>query len=268
MFVTAKQLDVGVRESLARFDDAGEGDPAVLLLPGWCASRRTFAALAPCVARRRRVITVDWRGHGDAPRPARAGGYLDLVDDAVDVVAATGAARVVAAASCDASWAAVELRRRLGDMVAGIVMLDCCVLGLPPARRAVLEALADPTRFAVARDAMLDELFTVPRVVTPPSSRRAEYAGLGEDLWRTASTAVLDAYARHDSPLARLATLERPPLVVHLYVQPPDTTYLAEQQQFAAAHPWFAPVHLDAGASPAERTALAAALIEAFASTL
>ncbi|CAM3209842.1 alpha/beta fold hydrolase [Rhodothermus bifroesti] len=29
-----------------RYDDQGQGEPALLFLPGWCASRRVFAELA------------------------------------------------------------------------------------------------------------------------------------------------------------------------------------------------------------------------------
>jgi len=47
------------------------------------------------------------------------------------------------------------------------------------------------------------------------------------------------AYAEAGSPLRALATLDPPVPVLHLYAQPDDPGYLAAQQSFAGAHPWF-----------------------------
>ena len=53
----------GVRIS---YDDRGRGGPALLFLPGWCSSRRVFADLPRLSAARRRVLALDWRGHGSS----------------------------------------------------------------------------------------------------------------------------------------------------------------------------------------------------------
>jgi pimeloyl-ACP methyl ester carboxylesterase len=47
-----------------RFDDVGRGEPALLLLPGWCCSRAVFGPLVPRLSGRHRVLSMDLRGHG------------------------------------------------------------------------------------------------------------------------------------------------------------------------------------------------------------
>ena len=46
----------------------GRGEPALLLLPGWCETRAVFEPLALRLARTRQVVTLDWRGHGASVR--------------------------------------------------------------------------------------------------------------------------------------------------------------------------------------------------------
>jgi pimeloyl-ACP methyl ester carboxylesterase len=48
------------------------------------------------------------------------------------------------------------------------------------------------------------------------------------------------------TPLQTLAALDPPLPVLHLYAQPEEPRYLAAQQSFAAAHPWFTVMRLNA----------------------
>lgn len=73
-------LSHGMRIS---YDDHGRGEPALLCLPGWCGSRRIFEPLADRCATRRRVLALDWRGHGQSETPAADFGTSDLVEDAL-----------------------------------------------------------------------------------------------------------------------------------------------------------------------------------------
>src|SRR5581483_7236488 len=98
-------------------DDLGRGEPALLCLNGWCDTRTQFARLAPLLAARRRVLALDWRGHGESERPAGDFGMDALVDDALAVISASGAQRVVPVAVSHSGWVAIELRRRLGARI-------------------------------------------------------------------------------------------------------------------------------------------------------
>ena len=68
----------------------------------------------------------------------------------------------------------------------------------------------------------------------------------GYQHWRRAGREIAAGFAAEGSPLASLERLESPCPTLHLYAQPPDPGYLAAQQGYAAAHPWFRVHHLSA----------------------
>ena len=86
----------GVRIS---YDDRGRGGPALLFLPGWCSSREVFADLLPRLsATRRRVLALDWRGHGGSEAATAPFGADELVEDVMVVIEVSGVCSVVSAA--------------------------------------------------------------------------------------------------------------------------------------------------------------------------
>src|SRR5262245_57432957 len=95
------------------YDDEGEGGPALLLLSGWCADRTVFADLAPACSTQRRVLALDWRGHGESDPPVGDFGIAGLVEDALAVIRDANADVVVPVALAHAGWVALELKRRL-----------------------------------------------------------------------------------------------------------------------------------------------------------
>jgi pimeloyl-ACP methyl ester carboxylesterase len=76
---------------LVSYDDVGRGEPALLLLPGWCGDRSVYLDLARHLARRFRVLTLDWRGHGRSPAATGEIGEAELVEDALAVIERSGA---------------------------------------------------------------------------------------------------------------------------------------------------------------------------------
>ena len=77
------------------YDDLGQGEPALLCMPGWCSSRAMFERLTPLAAGHRRALALDWRGHGESdPAPGDFGGG-PLVEDALAVIEASGVERVI-----------------------------------------------------------------------------------------------------------------------------------------------------------------------------
>jgi hypothetical protein len=53
------------------YDDIGRGEPVFLLLPGWVSDRSVHAPLAARLGEHRRVLLLDWRGHGESEPPRR-----------------------------------------------------------------------------------------------------------------------------------------------------------------------------------------------------
>lgn len=64
-----------------RYDDHGQGEPALLFMPRWCGSRKVFDELAPCCAQWRRTLLLDWRWHGKSHAPDQDFGYAELLTE-------------------------------------------------------------------------------------------------------------------------------------------------------------------------------------------
>ncbi|HEV8247876.1 MAG TPA: alpha/beta hydrolase, partial [Polyangiaceae bacterium] len=221
------------------FDDVGDGDTALLFMPGWGASRSAFRPLYEHIAASRRLLALDWRGHGGSEPAAADFGMKDLALDALSVLEFARVKRVVPVGLAHAGWVAIELRKQLGpSMVPGVVLLDWMVLGAPPAFGEALVALQDPQKWSAVRDKLLAMWTTgvsEPRV----HAFVAEMGKLGFDMWSRAGREIARAFAAQPKPLAALAELSPSCPTLHLFAQPDDPAFLAAQRQYASAQPWF-----------------------------
>jgi len=219
------------------YDDRGQGEPALLLLPDWCLSRAVYDRLLPLLARWRRVLALDWRGHGDSEPPRAEFGNAALTADARAVVEASGASTVVPVALGNAGWVALELRRLLGTRVPALVLLDWLVLEPPPALREALEDLQSHVHWRATADRLLARWaagsedgvrFVEPLLRT-----------FGFEMWSRAARVVEDSYREYRSPLQALTGLHPPVPTLHLFSQMPDPDFLARQLWFARRQSWF-----------------------------
>jgi pimeloyl-ACP methyl ester carboxylesterase len=123
------------------YEVVGEGPVDVLFLHGWAGSGRYFEQTAECLdPSRTRVITFDFRGHGDSGR-ADSGYTLDqLADDALAVANAAGSERFAVVGYSMSGKFAQYVAVEHPDRVLGQVLVAGCpafALPLPP------ELLAD-----------------------------------------------------------------------------------------------------------------------------
>jgi pimeloyl-ACP methyl ester carboxylesterase len=253
------------------YDDRGVAglEPAFLCLPGWGVSRGFFDPLADRLAVRHRVLALDWRGHGDSARPDADFGNAELFEDALAVVEASGAKSVIPIGQAHGAWIAVELRRRLGARVPGIIASSWLLFEPPPPFLGVLDALQDRARWEQARDQLLSMWTTG----APPEVAdwvRREMAPYDFEIWAHAGRSIAAEYARHGSPLRALAALSPPPPFLHLFSQPREPAFLAAQASFAEDNRWFSVRRLDAVSHfpPLEAPDATAAEIERFAAAL
>lgn len=229
----------------AGVDDLGSGEPALLLVPGWCGDRDVFDGLAARLADHRRTVVTDLRGQGDLTSAAEQDFDASAqVDDLVATLDAAGIDRVVPVALAHAGWFAVDLRRRLGaERVPGLVLVDWMPLGTPPGFADALAGLQDPGRWQEVRAALTQ--MWVSGIDTPAvHDYVAAMTTYGFTHWSRAGREISRGFAQ-GSPLAVLAGLGGCP-TLHLYAQPADPAYLALQADFALLHPWFQVRRLDA----------------------
>ena len=228
------------------YDDSGQGEPALLFMPGWCSSREVFAQLLPLCASCRRALALDWRGHGQSESPEGDFGDEGLVEDALAVIEASGAQRVVPVAQAHAGWVALELRRRLTGRIPRIVSLSWIVLDPPPPFLGALEALQDPEQWEQARDGLFSMWLEGVDNAEVIRFVREDMGSYGFECWARSGREISAAYAREGSPLRAWAFLAPPVPLLHLYARPPDPGYLAAQEAFAEEHAWFSVRKLEA----------------------
>jgi pimeloyl-ACP methyl ester carboxylesterase len=182
---------------------------------------------------------MDWRGHGDSDPATGDFGSDALVRDAIAVIEASGARTVVPLATAHSGWVAIELRKKLGDRIPKLILVDWIVTAAPPQFLGGLAALQDPAKTQAARDHLFD-MWT--HGVTDEGVLRFVRDDMGRvplEMWARGGREIAGAYARESSPLEALARLSPPPPTVHLFVQGYDEAHVRAQQEFAAANPWF-----------------------------
>lgn len=223
------------------YEDHGAGEPALLCLTGWCSSRQRYDHLAPLLARSRRTIAFDWRGHGASQRDVGDFGVAEMVEDALAVIATTGIERVVPVAASHAGWVAIELRRRLGpERVPNVVHMDWMVVEPSERYMNVIRMLQSAETWSEARDT----LFAIWRAGVQTAEIDCVIETMNEqgaDMWMRSGREIEAAYARGSgSPLVAWERLAPEPTeVLHLYGQPRDEGYLQAQRDFARDHSWF-----------------------------
>jgi pimeloyl-ACP methyl ester carboxylesterase len=228
----------------AGLDDLGTGEPALLLLPGWCGDRTVFDCLAGRLAHSRRTLVADLRGQGELRADTDDFDSSAQVDDLVATLDARGLDRVVPVALSHAGWLAIELRHRLGAArVPGLVLVDWMPLGTPPGFADALGGLQDPEHWEGVR-AGLAAMWT--DGVEEPAVHEyvADMTSYGFEHWSRAGREIEAGFAQ-GPPVGVIAAMGGV-TTLHLYAQPADPSYLAVQEEFARVHPWFSVTKLDA----------------------
>lgn len=226
------------------YDDRGKGEPVLLCLPGWCVHHTIFVPLAERLSAQHRVLAMDWRGHGQSQACDQEFGYAEMVADVLSVIQASGAQSVIPVAQAHGGWAAIALRRRLGQLVPKMVSISWNPIftsGNPfaPSFLRAREALQDHAR---CRET-LEQMLTMWLSGAPASVQthiRNEMESHGFEDWARAGREISAMYAHEGDPLQALSQLSPPVPVLHVYAEPRTPEYLLAQESFARDHSWFA----------------------------
>ncbi|UZQ53052.1 alpha/beta hydrolase [Trichothermofontia sichuanensis B231] len=221
------------------YEDLGQGDPALLMLPAWCMSHAGFATLPQTCAANRRVLALDWRGHGQSASPSEDFGAEGLVEDALAVIAASGAKTVIPVTLSHAGWVGIELRQRLGDRIPKLIHLDWLVLPPPPEYVAFVSGLTEADKWESVRATLFDIWLEGIDDPTLTEFVRGEMGAYGADMWMRSGRGIGGCYQAGGYPLNAMMTIDPPVPILHLYAQPATEDYLAAQKAFAHAHPWY-----------------------------
>lgn len=189
---------------------------------------------------------MDFRGHGESDRDVGDFGLAELVEDALAVIEQSGAATVVPVALSHAGWVAIELRKRLGDRIPKIVLLDWIVLDPPPPFLQALSALQASDSWRGVRDQLFEMWLGGTSDDRVSEFLASDMGGYSFEMWSRAGREIEHSYRAYGNPLKALAALQPPVSALHIYAQPDAPDYLEAQQAAAARHPWFDVVKLPA----------------------
>jgi pimeloyl-ACP methyl ester carboxylesterase len=122
------------------YESSGTGDPALVFVHGLAADRSYFAAQLAHFRGRRRLVSLDLRGHGESSTPAQ----VTIDDFAADVIAVADAAGLESAVFCGHSMAGVvglKVALARPSLVRGVAMIEGTVLFPDQVRQAGLTGL-------------------------------------------------------------------------------------------------------------------------------
>lgn len=123
--------------------------PPALLLHANLHDGRDYAPVLDALSDGRRVIAVDWPGHGNSPVPGAPLGAPELGDTAVEFVDVLNLRNLVVVGNSVGGYAACRIALERPDRVAGLVLVNtggftphtpfsrafCAVMGRPGAIR-------------------------------------------------------------------------------------------------------------------------------------
>jgi pimeloyl-ACP methyl ester carboxylesterase len=226
------------------YDDRGEGEPALLCLPGFCNDHTIFEPLAERLSADHHVLAMDWRGHGKSQASDRDFGFAEMAGDAVAVIEDSGAHSAIPYAQGQAPWVAIELRRRLAERVPKMVASSWPAIttrGNPLAPRflAAMEAVQDEARWRETAENVVAMFVSGAPASVQTQIQNQMLVTHGYGMWSRAGREISAMFAREGDPLTALSRLSPPVDVLHVYAQPPAPEYLSTQEAFAREHSWF-----------------------------
>lgn len=145
------------------YEEAGRGEPAVVLIHAPFGNRSHFAAVFSHLANRYRVIALDLRGCGESGVPADGFRIRDFAEDVRAVCHACDVDQAVLCGHSLGGTVALEVAALEPGLVAGVALLDAVVLFPEAIRRQALEglvpALAGPGWKDALRGYFVDRMF-------------------------------------------------------------------------------------------------------------
>jgi len=136
------------------YEEAGEGEPPLLLVHGWCCDQAYFAPQFEHFAERgHRVVAVDLRGHGQSDKPHQRYAMQDFADDLAWMCQRLELAKPVVVGHSMGGIVAFDLAARYPHLPSAVVMLDAAVV-LPSAARAAIPSLLKQLRGPAYREVL------------------------------------------------------------------------------------------------------------------
>lgn len=122
------------------YEQAGAGDPPLLLIHGWGTHRSIFAPLIRATSAAHRVVAVDLRGYGESDAPIQDYSVEAFADDVAWMVSELGLDRPVIIGHSLGGFVALELAACI-DACAAVILES--PVAAPPAMAAAVQPAID-----------------------------------------------------------------------------------------------------------------------------
>ena len=221
------------------YQDIGTGDTTLFLMPGWCQPKTVFKKFSELAAVYFRVVTIDWRGHGESSTNGHDFDGAALLSDALTLIEHLGLTRIVPVSVAHASWISIDLVESLKKRIPAVIFLDWIMNQPEPEFFASIRAMQNEDSWQNARDDLYEYWLAQSDSPVMIHHLKTEMAESSYQLWRLAGQAIADAYYKYSSPLLRLEKLRNPPQAIHIYSLDRSDKYLAIQQCFYRKHNFF-----------------------------
>lgn len=228
------------------YTDEGKGDTVLLFLPGWCANRTKFEPLLPLLWKKYRVISMDWRGHGESARVTSDFGTDELLLDALEVIHHCKAKKVIPVSVAHAGWVSIKLKETLADRVPQLIFIDWIVSDPPPSFLEALVAMQDPNKLQAVLDAIFEKWIGGVNNAQLIHFVKNEMGAYKFDMWSRGAREIQKSYTTYGSPLNVLSQLKEKSKVLHIYGQPDIVEYYNSQVNFSKSNSWFTVKKLNA----------------------
>ncbi|HEX3403944.1 MAG TPA: alpha/beta hydrolase [Acetobacteraceae bacterium] len=133
--------------------------PPLVFIHGWIGEHRALLPQITYFARRRRVVAINLRGHGDSDAPRQDYTIEGFADDIAWQCNQLGLHRPLIVGHSLGGMIALELAGRYPDLPSGVVMIDTIIFPPPEAAelaRQLLEQISGSDYFGAARNSALD----------------------------------------------------------------------------------------------------------------
>jgi pimeloyl-ACP methyl ester carboxylesterase len=122
------------------YEEAGRGEPPLLLIHGWGTDRSLFGPLIRAMSEDHRVVAVDLRGYGESDAPMQDYSVEGYADDVAWMAAQLGVERPVLVGHSLGGFVALELASRIDPRA--LVILESPIAA-PPAMAAAIQPALD-----------------------------------------------------------------------------------------------------------------------------
>lgn len=155
------------------YEEAGTGEPPILLVHCWTGDRSYFAPQVSHFSRAHRVLAVDLRGHGESDKPYGEYSPDVFVEDVAWMCDQIGLRNSVLVGHSMGGIIVLELAARRPDLAAAAILLDAPVFP-PPSLANAMKALAREFRGPNCAEAARQFVDGVAFLPTDDPARRAE----------------------------------------------------------------------------------------------